>query len=47
MVRPNLINMNPVELKHYLLMISLNKCAGSCNVLSPKKCAPKETKDKC
>ena len=26
-------------------MISLNKCAGSCNVLSPKICVPKETKD--
>ena len=26
-------------------MISLNKCTGSCNVLSPKICVPKETKD--
>ena len=26
-------------------MISLNKCAGSCNVLSTKICVPKETKD--
>ena len=26
-------------------MISLNKCTGSCNVLSPKMCVPKETKD--
>ena len=26
-------------------MISLIKCTGSCNVLSPKKCVPKETKD--
>ena len=26
-------------------MISLNKCAGSCNVLSPKICVPKESKD--
>ena len=25
-------------------MISLNKCTGSCNVLSPKMCVPKETK---
>ena len=25
-------------------MISLDKCSGSCNVLSPKTCAPKETK---
>ena len=26
-------------------MISLNKCPGSCNVLSPNICVPKETKD--
>ena len=26
-------------------MISLNKCPGSCNVLFPKICVPKETKD--
>ena len=26
-------------------MISLNKCTGSCNVLSSKRCVPKETKD--
>ena len=25
-------------------MISLNKCTGSCNILSPKACVPKETK---
>ena len=24
-------------------MISLDKCTGSCNVLSPKICLPKET----
>ena len=35
---------NPAELKYYLFMISLNKCTGSCNVLSPKICVPKETK---
>ena len=45
MVRRTLINMNPVELKCYSFMISLNKCTGSCNVLSPKICFPKETKD--
>ena len=45
MVRPNLIDLNPVELKYYPFMISLNKCTGSCNVLSPKICVPKETKD--
>ena len=26
-------------------MISLNKCTGSCNVLSPKICVPTGTKD--
>ena len=45
MVRPTLINMNPVELKYYPFMISLNICTECCNVLSPKICAPKETKD--
>ena len=47
MVRPNLIDMNPVELKYYSFMISLNKRTGSCDVLSLKLCVPKETKDKC
>ena len=45
MVRPTLINMNHVELKYYPFMISLNKCTGSCNVLSPKIFVTKETKD--
>ena len=45
MVRPTLIDMNPIELKYYPFMISLNKCTGTCNVLSPKICVPKETKD--
>ena len=45
MVRPSLINMNPGELKYYPFMVSLNKCPGSCYVLSPKICVPKETKD--
>ena len=26
-------------------MISFDKCSGSCDVLSPKICVPKETKD--
>ena len=26
-------------------MIRLDKCTGSCNVVSPKICVPKETKD--
>ena len=43
MVRSTLIDMNPAELKYYPCMISLNKCTGSCNVLSPKTCVPKET----
>ena len=45
MVRPSLIDMNPVELKYYPFIIGLNKCTGSCNLLSPKICVPKETKD--
>ena len=44
MVRPTLISMNPNEFKYYPFMISLNKCAGICNVISPKICLPKETK---
>ena len=38
MVRPTLIDMNPIKLKYYPFMINLNKCTGSCNVLSPKIC---------
>ena len=45
MVRPTIIDMSPVELKYYPFMISLNKCTGSCNIVSSKICAPKETKD--
>ena len=45
MVRPTLIDMNSVELKYYPFMINLNKCTGSCTVLSPKICVPKETED--
>ena len=44
LVRPTLNNMSPVELKYYPFMISLNKCTGRCNVLSPKVCVSKETK---
>ena len=46
MVRPTLIDLNPFKLKYYLFMISLNNYNGSCNVLSPKICVPKETKGK-
>ena len=45
MVRPTLIDMNLFELKYYPLMASLNKFTGSCYVLSPKICVPKETKN--
>ena len=45
MVRFTIIDMSPVELKYYPFMISLNKCTGSCNIVSSKICAPKETKD--
>ena len=31
MVRSTLIDLNPVELKHYSIMISLDKCNESCN----------------
>ena len=45
MVRPTPIDMNAAELKYYPFMIRLNKCSRTCNVLSPKICVPKETKD--
>ena len=34
-----------IELKYYPFMISLSKCNGSCNVLTPKIYIPKETKE--
>ena len=45
MIRPTIIDLNPAEFKYYIFMISLDKCTGSCNVLSSKICVPKETKD--
>ena len=36
MDRPTFIDVNPVKLKYYSFMISLDKCSGSCTVLSPK-----------
>ena len=45
MVRPTLIDLNPVEFKYYPFMISLNTFTGSFSVLSPKICVPKEIKD--
>ena len=44
MVRPTLIDINPNEIRYYPCMISLNKRAVSCNVLSPTICVPNETK---
>ena len=43
-VRPTLIDLNLVEVRYYPFMINADKPAGSCNVLSPKICVPKETK---
>ena len=43
MVSPTLIDLNPVELDYFALMISLNKCSGSCNAvgdLFTKTCFP-------
>ena len=48
MASPFLIDLNLVELKYYLFMISLDKCNGSCDSvddLSTKICAPSKTKD--
>ena len=45
MVRPTLIDLNPLELEYHPLMITLNKYIGKCNVFSPKICVPKETND--
>ena len=46
MIRPTLIDLNPVQLNYYPFLISLDKCSGSCNVLSPKMCvSKKEIKD--
>ena len=45
MVRPILIDLNPPELDYYPFTVSPDKCSGICNVLSSKKCVPKETKD--
>ena len=39
MVRRTIIDMNPVDLKYYSFMTSLDKCTGSFNVLSPKICS--------
>ena len=44
MVRPTIIDMNPVELNYYPFMISLKKYTGHCNALSSKMYVPKKTK---
>ena len=46
MVRPNLIDVNPFELKFYPFMVSIDKCSGSFNVLSSKICVQKKKKQK-
>ena len=41
-------DLNPVKVNYYPLMISLDKCDGSCNVaddLSTKMCVSNEIKD--
>ena len=45
MVRPSLIDLNPVELKYYPFMISLDKYHGSFIALFPKICVSKKTKE--
>ena len=48
MARSTFIDLNPVELKYYPFMISLDICSGSCNSvhdLSTKICVKNKTKD--
>ena len=45
---PFSVDLNPVELKYYSLMINLDKCNERCNSisdLSAKICVPSKTKD--
>ena len=44
MVRPTLIDLNPLGLKYYQFLTSLDKSTGDWNVLSPKIFFPKEKK---
>ena len=44
MGRPTLIDMSPVDLKYCLFVTSIDKCTGSCNILSPEIWVPKEPK---
>ena len=48
MIRPFLIDLNPIELKYHPFMINLDKCSGSCNSvddLYTKICVPTKRKD--
>ena len=48
MVRPAVIDLHPVEVNHYLFMISLDKYNGDCNDaddLLRKICVPSVTKN--
>ena len=38
------INLNPFETEYYQSMVGLDKCSGSCNVLSPEICISKKKK---
>ena len=44
MIRPTLIDLNHLGLKYYPIMISIDKCTGSCNALSPKNVFHKKQK---
>ena len=44
MIKPALIDLNPADLKYYPFMISLNKCTGNYNALSPKYVFQKKQK---
>ena len=50
MARTTLIDLNPLKFNHCPVMISLDKCSGSCNVadaLSTKIFVPVKEKTKC
>ena len=50
MTRRTLIDLNSNDLNCYPIMISVDKCNGSCNVandLPPKICVLGKRKDKC
>ena len=47
-VKPALINLNPIKCNYFPFMISLDKCIGSCSVvddLSTNMCVSSETED--